>query len=339
MKRILITMTMSLLAFVVGAEKPGIHVLAQRTQESPFIVSLLRADGTLIPFAQYGNGGWWNPWPRPSPTPGSIYVESTEIMPHSLGGLPEPWFRQCGQTPRTWYFWSPAGPLTVLRTSNLVQVRAHSETNWALLTDFPKQGEGGMHSQIGVALSVNIKTDPMIEIKSNSTESNDIASFVKQIIEHDETAELDRLRGQRPASDFPILQFALTKEERARIETSLTKLYGSKSLVRGERLYYFEAEKRYQKPAASGVPSCEDISVFQGWLSTKGKGGVGLLDSRLFLTDCDRKGPGTARPLGTMIVKNQTFLFVYEHGWEDERYTILELDNSGLHRVLETDGG
>lgn len=339
MKRIVITATISLLAFVVESEKPGIHVLAQRTQESQFIVSLLRADGTIIPFAQYGNSGWWNPWPRPSPPAGSIYVESTEVMPHSLGDLPEPWFRQCGKTPRTWYFWSPAGPLKVFRSSKVVQVRAHSQSNWALLTDFPKQGEGGIHSQIGVALSVNIKVDPMIEIKSNSAESDDIASFVKQIIEHDETAELDRIRGQRPASDVPVRQFALTKQERATIKTSLTKLYGGRSLVRGERLYYFEAEKHYPKPAASGVPSCDDISVFQGWVSTQGKGGLGLHDSRLFLTDCDRKGSRTARPLGTMILKNQTFLFVYEHGWEDERYTILELDNSGLHRVLETDGG
>lgn len=68
---------------------------------------------------------------------------------------------------------------------------------------------------------------------------------------------------------------------------------------------------------------------------------MGLMASHLMLTDCNRKGPSTMTPLGIMTFNNQTFLFVSEHGWEDERYTILERDESGsgLHRVLETLGG
>jgi hypothetical protein len=34
----------------------------------------------------------------------------------------------------------------------------------------------------------------------------------------------------------------------------------------------------------------------------------------------------------------RTFIFVEEHGWENESYVILEL-NGGLHRLLETFGG
>ena len=291
MKRIVITATTCLLAFVAGGKEFGIHVLAQRTQENPIIVSLLRADGTLIPFAQYGNRGWWNPWPRPTPIVGSVYEESTEVVPHSLGDLPEPWFSQCRKPPGTWYFWSSSGPLTVLKASKIVQVRAHSLTNWALLTDFPKQGgEGGIHSQIGVALNVNTKVDPMIEIETNTAEFDDILSFVKELIEHDETEELDRIRAQTPPSNFPLRQSTLTKAERARIATTITKLYRSKSFVRGERLYYFEAEKRYKRPAGSRDPNCEDISMLQGWLSSRGKGGLGLSASRLLLGDCDNKG-------------------------------------------------
>ena len=44
-------------------------------------------------------------------------------------------------------------------------------------------------------------------------------------------------------------------------------------------------------------------------------------------------------PLGIMTLKEQIFLFMREHGWEDESYTILELNQSGLHRVLLTVGG
>jgi hypothetical protein len=37
-------------------------------------------------------------------------------------------------------------------------------------------------------------------------------------------------------------------------------------------------------------------------------------------------------------LQEQTFLFVREHDWESESYIILELNQSGLHRVLQTDG-
>lgn len=66
---------------------------------------------------------------------------------------------------------------------------------------------------------------------------------------------------------------------------------------------------------------------------------MGLLDSRVSLTDCDLKGPSFATPLGILNLKNATYIFVSEHGSEDESYLILELDQSGLRKVLETFGG
>lgn len=120
---------------------------------------------------------------------------------------------------------------------------------------------------------------------------------------------------------------------------SITSLYRGNSGVSGEYLYYFEAEKQYPQTAASSDRGCHDVSLFRGWVSTHGKGGLGLMDSQLSLTDCDRKGPSTTMPLGMMNLQNRTFLFVREHGWEDESYIILEPNHSGLHRVLETFGG
>lgn len=340
MKKILLATT--LLVLIAGYEVSRAQVSAQRSETSQFMISVLRADGTVVPFAQYGNGGWWNPWPKPRQPADSIYAESTEVIHHSLGDLPEPWFKQCGKIPPTWYFWSLAGTLTVLRTSKVVQVENHSQTNWALLTDFPKQtSEDSHHRNIGVALNVNEKIEPFIEIKTENVAVEDIVSFVKQTFDEDETAELNRIRAERPPgiSELSSHAFSLSSEERARVEMSIKRLYRSKSGVNGEHLYYFEAEKQYKKTAAPSDQGCNDVSLFQGWISTQGKGGLGLMASHLMLTDCDMKGPSTTTPLGIMTLKNRTFLFVGEHGWEDESYTILELDNSGLYGVLETFGG
>ena len=339
MTKILI-ITLLLLALVAAYAVDTSPVSTEQNGTSQFMIGTLRGDGTLVPFAQYGNGGWWNPWPKPHQMAESIYAESPGVINHSLADLSEPWFKQCGQIPAQWFFWS-AGTFTALRASQVVKVTAHSGTNWGLSTDFPKRtSEDSLHDIIGVAVTVRQKIDPFIQIEPASTQGKEISSFIKQIFDAEETTEIDRIRGEGPSAiaNLPSLVFSLSSEERVKIETSLTLLYRSSFVVNGEYVYYFEAEKQYQKRTTSGGPACNDVSLFQGWISKDEREGVGLMAANFVFTDCDRKGPSTMIPMGLMTLKDQVFLFVREHGWEDESYTILELNQSGLHRVLMTGG-
>lgn len=304
MSRKLILTAALLFALVGSQEVDEDRTEAARDDASHFIVAILRADGTLVPFAQYGNGGWMNPWPKPRQTAESIYAESTEEIPHSLGDLPEPWFKQCGKVPKRWYFWSSAERRTVLTADKVVKVENHSQSNWALTSDLPTRNTDDNHHQnLGIAATVNHRIEPLIEIRIDTDEAKEITSFVRQAFEEAKSAELKTL-------------------------------YRSKSRVDGEYLYYFEAE---QKMPANR--DCPDIALFQGWTTADELGGMGLLDSRQYLTDCDLKGPSFMTPLGLLRLQNMTYLFVTEHGWEDESYLILELAKSGLHKVLETFGG
>ena len=318
MRRLLFVATLSLLALGSGFEvkKPQLT-----PNETSFIAGIVRSDGNLVPFAQYGNGGWFNPWP------------STQNL-HSLG-LPEPWFVQCGNLPKTWYFWSDAATPAVLNASRLVQVDNHSQKNWALLTDLSKQTaeDGHHHRNIGIALTVKQKLEPMVEINPESVEAAPLLSAIKQLFDEAETEEMDKPGAQ--ASQF----FPRSAEARAKSTMLVTQLVRSSSTRDAKHLYYFEAEKQYKKPANSHDSGCDAVSLFHGWFEATASDGLGLLDQRLFLTDCDRKGPSSAKPLGIMTFKNRLFLFVSEHGWEDESYLILELKNTGLHKVLETFGG
>lgn len=337
----ILIITLLLLALVAGYAVDTSPVSAEQNGTSQFMIGTLRGDGTLVPFAQYGNGGWWNPWPKPRQIAESIYAESPEVMNHSLADLSEPWFKQCGQIPTSWFFWSSAGTFTALRESQVVQVTAHSGTNWGLLTDFPKRiSKDPLHDVIGVAVTVRQKIEPFIEIETARTQGKEISSFIKQIFDVEETAEIDRMRAERLSAiaNLPSLAFSLSSEERVKIETSLTVLYRSSSVVNGEYVYYFEAEKQYKRRTTSGGPGCNDVSLFQGWISRDERDGLGLMAANFVFTDCDRKGPSTMIPMGLMTLKDQVFLFVREHGWEDESYTILELNQSGLHRVLLTVG-
>jgi hypothetical protein len=240
-----------------------------------------------------------------------------------------------------WYFWSSAPTPALLNVSRVVQVDNHSQTNWAIVTDLVnKSAEDDHHRNIGIALNVNEKIELMIDIKPESVEATELLSFVKQLFDEAETAELDKIPAEQLQEMKAFTPFvSLSRDARAKVKMSLTTLSRSKSTLNGKHLYYFEAEKQYEKPATSRDPGCNDVSLFQGWIDATERGGLGLIDSRLFLTNCDMKGPSFATPLGTMTLKNQIFVFVSEHGWEDESYLILELNNSGLHKVLETFGG
>ena len=132
----------------------------------------------------------------------SIYAESPEVMDHSLADLSEPWFTQCGQTPTSWFLWSSERAFTALRASNIVQVRAHSGTNWGLLTDLPKRiSKDPLHDIIGVAITVRQKIEPFIEIETPSPQGKEISSFIKQIFDVEETAEVDRMRRESAACE------------------------------------------------------------------------------------------------------------------------------------------
>lgn len=319
MRKILIILLLLAVAPVSGQHGVG--------GGSQYMIGTLRADGTLVPFAQYGNGGWWNPWPRPRELPAqSVYAESTatEIVNNSLADLSEPWFTPCLHLPGPWFFWSPDGTITELNASKVVRVEAHSGTNWGLLTDLPKRNSTDpLHDIIGVAIIPKRTIEPFIKIETASTQGKELGSFIRQIFDSEEKAEIERARLERPP---------------AKAEMSLTVLYRTSYAVDGKHIYYFEAEKQYPKRTPSDDAGCYDVSLFQGWISTEEKGAVGLMESNFVFTNCDRKGPSTMIPLGLTTLEEQTFLFVREHGWEDESYIILELKKSGLNRVLQTDG-
>ena len=297
-----------------------------------FLVAVLRADGVLVPFAQYGNWGFYNPWPKPQPCRGC----TDEIYPHSLGQLPQPWFMQGGSMPKRWYFRSPNGALTVLKTLKIIEVENHSQKNWAVRTNFPHERvELPHHRNIGIAITANMRIESMNESK---LEHERLTSFIKDAFDAEETMKIERLATDDPIGTESLFKFGLSESAavRKRAET-ITKFYRSESPINGEYLYYFQATKKYEIPR---LASSGHVSLFSGWatVAARQEGQLGVIVSEIVFTDTDMKGPTTSLPLGVLKIGGRTFIFVEEHGWENESYVILEL-NGGIHRLLETFGG
>lgn len=328
----------ALLTLAVGDNAEHVRVSAQNTRIDQFMVGVLRANGTLVPFAEYRHGLWWNPWPEPA-----LQTEGNEVRPKSLGNHHEPWFRQCERTPTTWYFRSSARSTLALRALETLQVENHSQTNWALMTDYPKKQNAGIgsHNYVGIALNVDLKVEGMVEIESGRYESNSIVAHVKAAFDNSETAEVARSSAQPATSDFWRARgFPSSNEERAKAELVVTKLFRSKSAIDGQHIYYVEVEKRYRNPAHSPDSPCDNISFLKGWVLKDRDGTLGILNDSFGITNCDGKERGGSVELfSVMAMKNRTFLFTVEHGWEDESYTIYEFKDSWLARALETFGG
>lgn len=321
------------LALIAGPPSSRTESSSAKDQNSAsFLVAVLRADGTLVPFAQYGNGGFYNPWPKPQPCRGC----TDEVQPHSLGELPQPWFVQGGRMPKRWYFRSPNGALTVVKALKIVEVENHSQKNWAAQTDFPHEPvESSHHRNVGIAVTANLRIESMSESKPAP---DGLTSFIKDVFDDEETEKIERLAKDDPLGSASLFRFGLpesaTKRKRA---AKITKFYRSESPINGEYLYYFQARKVYEIPR---LASSGPVSIFSGWASveTKQGGQLGLIRSEIVFTDTDMKGPTISLPLGILKLSGRTFIFVEEHGWESESYIVLEL-NRGINRLLETFGG
>lgn len=314
----------------------SLFLAAQNPPADKFKIGILKADGTLIPFAEYRHGLWWNPWAEIQT------VEAGEITPKSLGNQPEPWFRQTTEKFANWYFWSPANALLTLRTQKLLQIDNHSQKNWAIMTDYPrKQAESrDAHDYVGIALDVNLKVSGMTEIEQSGEEASDIMRFVKPIFVDAESTKISKLLADPNYKEYAGA-FRELNEQRASFEPIVKELWRSRQAAfGGTDIYYIEIEREYGKPAGSGGFACNNVAFFKGWLLKNKKGTLSLINEELALDDCDGKGKDRVVMLfSTMTMGNRTFLFTVEHGYEDESYVIYELKDYGITRLLETFGG
>jgi hypothetical protein len=318
MKLSVFFLLMLLLVFT-GLEDYGLSVTSPQIRKDDFIASLITSDAVLVPFAQYRQGHWENPWPKSS--------DASEKEPNTLASLPKPWFAE-GRVPSpVWYFWSPRGKGHFLNASRIVEVESHCQTVWGIVSDLPKEEAAeNRYGIVGVALDTNRKVNPTYEVNKTQDEWSEVYSFVQSEFSKEEknkATELSRFLKPPP------------REEQKNKSITLSHLYQMTIEDTGERLYYFESLKEYRKPIPTNAQSCNDL-FFNGWISAK-SGELKLTDSKVGWTDCEDNLDSI--PLGLLVLDGEVFIFVRNFGYEDEEYLIFKLSDSRMQMVLETQGG
>jgi hypothetical protein len=119
--------------------------------------------------------------------------------------------------------------------------------------------------------------------------------------------------------------------------TAITALYREAKSTRSP--LYFVAEKKYRTPRFPQDPQCGALTIMTGWLVPTDTETFTLLDPKVFVTDCDLKGPRTGLPLAAFRVSGQSFWVLQEHGYEDETYLIADIREAEVRYPIEINGG
>ncbi|MGH9845335.1 MAG: hypothetical protein ACREEM_42015 [Blastocatellia bacterium] len=184
----------------------------------------------------------------------------------------------------------------------------------------------------GVTLdAVNRRIENPIEVTNDSQEWGKIKSFVQPAF--------DKFEETKPTGSPGSVLHYPSNAEREKAKLVVSRLFRSKEVIGGQRIYYVEAKKEYKRPTSKTESACRAISFFKGWILQDNRGGLKLVDGRHILSDCDLKAAASSRLLGILPLRDGIFLITEDHGYEDESYAILELKGSRIKQVLNVHGG
>ncbi len=323
-----------LLGLLVSSASPGAGRAGAPGQTrgarklKPITVAVIRPDGVLIPFAQFKDGVWSNPWPKGPDEP----AEESRSLPDA----PEDWFAPGGVHAPVWHYRSQTsgGGGSVLHASAAVKIDNHCQTNWGLATDYSRaESEKDVHGSVGVALDAEREVGAPQKLDGAGDEWAALAAHISREFEPAEA----KAEAALPAEHARFV-FLPTREERAKTAPAVANILCF-DLAGGRRLCSFEAERKYVKPPSAHDSPCESVSFFGGWLLQTGEGKPLIIEQNFALSDCERKGVGGMSPLGSLRIGAREFFVVEEHGYEDESYVIYELKGTKLRRLLLTHGG
>lgn len=318
------------LAVILPTSIKPARLPTQTPSHERLIVGVLRPEGVIVPFAQFSNGKWTNPWHSPRP------VDQPD-EPETIADLPKPWYESLVKTPGVWYLATSLGDTKSVTTSKSIQVCSHCQHVWGLISDYPnpKQSEENECARnLGVAFSEKTETRSFERLTSEAAEWKQVLTVLEPEFEQSERAasNVELELNRQYLARFP------AAEERAKVTLSILNLYRSR-LPEGPALLYFETSKEYPKPHEESDAGCNNISLFSGWLWQDSEGKLTLLDSHYEPTDCDMKEGGLTQPFAILHLDGKTFAIVEEDSYEGEGYTVLEIGKATIRRVLETYAG
>jgi hypothetical protein len=226
----------------------------------------------------------------------------------ALGEEPAPWFASIGLDHAAWFVQLVTGaPTASLHASAALKIDNHCQKNWGVSSDFPAQpaSNAARHLPAGIAMTTRMPMSPFVD------DVNQAPAGVRE-------AALERF--DRASRHLPGVRAIAV--DRFRVLPAGPARAG---------WIYLEAKRPYA--GASLGSECPREGFFKSWASTPQ-----AAEESMEQTDCDRKGSYTSTPLAAVTLDGRTFAITFDHGYEDERYSIIQLAPE-FTRVLSVEGG
>lgn len=277
-----------------------------------FNVAVVRADGVVIPFAQFDNGTW-----RPFWT--GVERGNTVSVPITLDVIDEDWWR--GETPSLeWHLARPEGPVTV-RATTPRSVYTPCSTQVGLATDYKPSGplpppHEAPFPKLGLATTGAVEIEPIRAVPPNDTDW----LRVRRALGYREFRNAENQALADMAWSHPV-----RSSQRDRGEIDLQAVWH----VKDSRFFYFEAMRRYPDPnPPKGQPPCELVTYVAGYLWEDRSEELRPVGVRALISYCHMERASFFWPLGVIRDGAKQFWLFQSAGWTGEVYGVTELDPS-----------
>jgi hypothetical protein len=278
-------------------------------KDRTYSVGILRADGALVPFAQYDRGNWKVIWTGVSRRGGVT-------VPLTLEDVDKEWWGRGGPSLK-WMLWEGPSKQTAFTVTTPRVVSAACSAQPALATDYKPAGvppppDQTPYPKVGIATTAPITFEPIEQISSEHPGWARVkAALDLRVFREAENADIAEMGWRHP----------MAPSTRDRWPIDLQAVWH----VKDSRFYYFEAMRRYpDRNPPRGQPPCDLVTYVAGYFWDKSERELRPIGVSALISYCHMERAAFLWPFGVIREGSKQFWLFQSAGWTSEAYGITE---------------
>ena len=306
---------------IVWLAAPLPRALSLQDQTGSFVLSVLRRDGIVIPFAAFDGRRWSSRWPDYLP----------RERPISLENIPKEWWGVERPSARM-HLWSDGvrvgdvmvqGPtITPLMCAPRMTLKSDYKSAHPVPPrfelPFPKDG---------VLVSAAAPLAKIDSVDPASPEAQTVLGLATDAFNRQENVA---------ATAFTDWRHPIKPDERKRVPVTVEALYRTSTDDPAWTAYFIEGVRQYP-PRAEDKDGCGLATYASGWVVTGPE--RPHVQLRAQVTYCDRKGVGYMLPFGSVLAGGKKYWVFQYSGFEVESYEVVRPHRRGVEGAVAYPAG
>lgn len=285
------------------AQKPG------EPADRRYRIAVVRADGTITPFAEHEDGYW-----RPTWT--GFERWGSQTTPMTLEDVEDKWWGKDGPALK-WWLWRRPGVAEAINVTAPRAVAAPCQTEVGLATDYKPIAPvppvtTAPYPKAGLATTASVDFQPIVPLERDSPTWQRVRTAASRELPFAEKRELYSMMWAHPTPE----------RERNAAPFELQNVWH----VPGSPFYYFEAMRRYpEKKTPRGEEPCDLVTYAAGYLVENAKGELVSAGVNALVSYCHLERAVFMWPLGAITEGTRQYWVVQMAGWNSESYSVVEM--------------